>query len=113
MTKPKTMTRRELEDYRTEIEAAYQQVQKALANLGSVIGRMVPQAPARRTTLTKREICKQIMEERGALDIYQIIQEMRSRGFAFTGKNHINTVRSFLYSCEEFTCEKGIFRLRR
>lgn len=105
------MSRRDLEEYRKEVEAAYHKTQAALIELGAILGRLVPGAPAKRTTLTKREIIKQILEERGPLTIYAIIDEMRTRGFAFSGKNPVNTVRSFIYTCDEFACEKGHFRL--
>ena len=107
------MTQRELEEFRAKATAAYQKMQEALAELGAILGRLPPSVQVKPTKLTKRQLCTQILQERGPLNIYAIVEEMRTRGFHLTGRNDIGNVRSYLYNCDEFICGKGIFRLRK
>lgn len=69
-------------------------------------------APPSSLKPTKRQICAEILAERGPLEIDQILMEMRRRGYQLRGTNPINAVRTFLYKAKEFSCTKKIFSLR-
>jgi len=69
-------------------------------------------APPSSLKPTKRQVCAEILAERGPLEIDQILMEMRRRGYPLRGTNPKNVVRTFLYKDKGFSCAKKLFSLR-
>jgi hypothetical protein len=95
-----------------ELQAAFNKAKAALDDLGQVIERHLTFSPPRSSKLPRGKLCEQILRERPGLDIYEIMEELRRRGCAFSARNPINSIRTTLYKSPRFICLDGRFSLR-
>ena len=95
-----------------ELQHAYKKARAALDELGRVIEAQAAAPLPRRPTVSVKKLCEAILREKPGLSIYEIMEELRKRGYEFIARNPLNSVRTMLYSSPEFTCKKGQFSLR-
>ena len=99
--------------HRHELQAAFNRVKAAVDELGRLI-----EAPANKPNLLPRrvpvgrQLCREILEAKPGLNIYQIVDEMRKRGYVFTSRNPVNSVRPLLYKSSDFNSTNGRFWLK-
>jgi hypothetical protein len=96
-----------------EILEAYRKARIALDELGELLERQSPSSLPQRSKLTRRKLCAEILRENPGLGIYEIMDELRKRGYSFIARNPLNSVRTLLYRSPEFAFKDGQFWLRK
>ena len=81
-------------------------------DLGRLIKAPVKERNIHRQVPAGRELCREILKAQPGLDIYEIIEEMRKRGYVFSTRDPVNSVRPMLYRAREFARKNGRFSLK-
>lgn len=98
---------------REDLQAAVGRIRAALNELERLIGPASNAGEVMKPIPSRRELCIEILKERPGLTVYEIMDEMRNRGYRFTSLDPVNSVRAMLYRGKEFVRVNGRFALKK
>jgi len=98
--------------HRHELQAAFDRIKTAVDDLGRLIESPAKKRNVHRLVPAGRELCREILKAQPGLNIYEIIDEMRKRGYVFSTRDPVNSVRPMLYRAPEFARKNGRFSLK-